>query len=70
MYLWVIILQIGNRYKIGLLLLIILFRFMVEYASGLLRNNSLKVFIARIIIAASLVSPKTIIRNTIDGMII
>ena len=56
--LWVLSSQIGDRATIGLLLLLLLFKFVVEGGAGFLRYRSVKIFIALIIITASLVLPK------------
>ena len=56
--LWFLKSPIWNRAKIGLFLLIILFKFIAECASGLLRHSFVKVFISSIIIEVSLVLPQ------------
>ena len=56
--LWFIIPQIVNRATIGLLLLIILFKFNVEDVSVILRYSSVKGFIDLNIISESLVFTK------------
>ena len=56
--LWVLCSQIGNIATIGLLFLLLLFKFTTVGASGFLMYSSTKVFIAPIIIAARLVFPQ------------
>ena len=55
--LWVIRPKIGNKATIGLLFMIILFHFISEGASFYFNYISIKVFIAPVIIASSLVLP-------------
>jgi thiol:disulfide interchange protein len=50
--------QIGDRATIGLFFLLLLFKFVVENASGFLRHKLAKVFIALIIVTGSLVLPQ------------
>jgi suppressor for copper-sensitivity B len=56
--LWILSSQIGDRATIGLFFLLLLFKFVVEGASGFLRHRHAKVFIALIIVTASLVLPQ------------
>ena len=56
--LWFLSSQRGNRYTIGLFLLIILYKFIAEGASVLLRYISVKDFIDTIIIEAKPVFPQ------------
>lgn len=56
--LWILSSQIGDRATIGLFFLLLLFKFIVECSSGFLKYKLAKIFIALIIIIASLVLPQ------------
>ena len=56
--LWVLSSRIENRATIGLILLFLLFQFIAEGASGLRMYRFVNIFIAAIIISASLVVPQ------------
>lgn len=56
--LWILSSQIGDRATFGLFFLLLLFKFTVEGSSGFLKYRLAKVFIALIIIIASLVLPQ------------